>query len=226
MLKVFKFRKFDISTLQSDKVVVIVGRKRTGKSSLVKDILWHNFTVPVTITSTAEKDVDFYRECIPSSCIVSTSDDYVDVSKKVADRQRSMIEKCKIEPSIDPRCILICDDSICQEAEFQKMIINNRYFRVLTIYTTQYPYPVPQIETCVDFTFILKDSSPSSQYRKMLHKNYAHVFERFLFAEFEQVLEEITNDHGVMVIANAAIGSLEDCVFWYKAIIHDPFNMS
>ena len=32
-------KKFDISTMKSDKVVVFIGKRETGKSFLVKDLL-------------------------------------------------------------------------------------------------------------------------------------------------------------------------------------------
>jgi ABC-type polar amino acid transport system ATPase subunit len=35
-----KLRKFDMTKIKHDKVVVLIGKRETGKSFLVKDLLW------------------------------------------------------------------------------------------------------------------------------------------------------------------------------------------
>ena len=40
-------RKFDIRSITPDKVCVFIGKRETGKSFLVKDLLWHHRAVPI-----------------------------------------------------------------------------------------------------------------------------------------------------------------------------------
>ena len=40
-------RKFDMKMIPQDAVCVFIGRRRTGKSTLVKDLLWHHQNIPI-----------------------------------------------------------------------------------------------------------------------------------------------------------------------------------
>ena len=42
-----QLRKFDITQIKSDKVCVFIGKRETGKSFLVKDLLFTNTFIPV-----------------------------------------------------------------------------------------------------------------------------------------------------------------------------------
>ena len=39
-------KKFDITSISSDKVCVFIGKRETGKSFLVKDLLYYHRSVP------------------------------------------------------------------------------------------------------------------------------------------------------------------------------------
>ena len=38
-----QLRKFDINDIKDDKVVVLIGKRDTGKSFLCKDVLYHHY---------------------------------------------------------------------------------------------------------------------------------------------------------------------------------------
>ena len=62
-----KLKKFDMSSIKSDKVVLFIGKRETGKSFLVRDLLWHNRDLPVgTVISGTEGANQFYSKMIPS----------------------------------------------------------------------------------------------------------------------------------------------------------------
>jgi hypothetical protein len=42
-----KLEKFDINSITSDKVCVLIGKRETGKSFLVKDLLWYHKNIPL-----------------------------------------------------------------------------------------------------------------------------------------------------------------------------------
>lgn len=44
-----QLRKFDPSKMADDKVCVFIGKRGTGKSTLVTDILWHKKHIPAGI---------------------------------------------------------------------------------------------------------------------------------------------------------------------------------
>ena len=50
-----QLKKFDMSSIAPDKVVIMVGKRNTGKSFLVKDLLWYHQRIPVgTVISATE----------------------------------------------------------------------------------------------------------------------------------------------------------------------------
>ena len=53
-----KLRKFDMKMIPQDAVCVFIGRRRTGKSTLVKDLLFHHQNIPMgpVISGTEESN--------------------------------------------------------------------------------------------------------------------------------------------------------------------------
>ena len=50
-----ELRKFNIQSIKPDKVCVFIGKRETGKSFLVKDLLYHHRKIPVgTVISGTE----------------------------------------------------------------------------------------------------------------------------------------------------------------------------
>jgi len=61
-----KLKKFNMSSIKDDKVVIFIGKRETGKSFLVKDLLWHHKDLPVgTVISGTEGANQFYSKTIP-----------------------------------------------------------------------------------------------------------------------------------------------------------------
>ena len=62
-----ELKKFDISTIGADKVCVFIGKRETGKSFLVKDLLYYHKNVPIgTVISGTEGANQFYSKMVPS----------------------------------------------------------------------------------------------------------------------------------------------------------------
>ena len=61
-----ELKKFDISKIEDDAVMAFIGRRRTGKSVIVKDILYHKRHIPFgTVISGTEAGNGFYGNHIP-----------------------------------------------------------------------------------------------------------------------------------------------------------------
>ena len=67
-------RKFDMSKLRSDSVIVMIAKRNSGKSVLCKDILYHHRAIPCgMVISPTEKANKYYSNFIPDSFVY---DDY------------------------------------------------------------------------------------------------------------------------------------------------------
>ena len=61
-----ELRKFDLTEIKDDKVVVLIGKRDTGKSFLCRDILYHHAAIPVgQVISGTEGANQFYSQIVP-----------------------------------------------------------------------------------------------------------------------------------------------------------------
>lgn len=215
---------FDIKKIKKDSIIITIGKRNTGKSFLVKDILYHNRDIPLgMIISRTDHLSHFYDQFIPGMLIHKRYD--ADVIDKLFKRQ----EKAIHEKWSNPSAFLLFDDCLSDSKSWSKderikeIFFNGRWYKLLFILTMQAPMGIPpDLRTNIDFTFILKNNNAND--REKLYKNYAGVFPTREI--FEHVLDSCTEDHHCLVIDNTTNSNkLEDQVFIYKASKHDDFKI-
>ena len=220
-----QLRKFDMSQIKDDKVVVLIGKRETGKSFLCKDLLHHHKDIPCgQVISATEAANGYYKKMVPPLFI---HDEYKPaIIANVLKRQRMMIEKINSNINIDPRLFLLLDDCIYDQSwvkdkNVRSLFMNGRHFKILFVITMQYALGIPpNLRTNVDFVFILRENFVNN--RKRLYEHYAGMFPTFEM--FSQVMDQCTENFECIVINNnAKSNKLEDQVFWYKASDHDDF---
>lgn len=226
-------RKFDISSIKDDSVVVLIGRRNTGKSYLVKDLLYYNRDIPIgTVISPTESANQFYNDIIPSLFI---HDEYTpQLIQNVLKRQKIITKRINKENAsygkcnIDPRAFLLLDDCLYDDCwkkdkSIKYIFLNGRHVKVMLLITMQYPLGIPpSLRTNVDYTFILRE--PFLNNRKRIYENYAGMFPTFDC--FSTVMDQCTENYECLVINNnIKSNKLEDQVYWYKAEPHEPFTI-
>jgi len=228
-----KLRRFDIRSIKPDKVVVFIGKRETGKSFLVKDLLYYHKDIPLgTVISGTEAANTFYGNMVPSLFIHDAFTPQV-VANAVK-RQRLVIKKINKDKAqfgssnIDPRAFLILDDCLYDQSwvrdeNIRNLFMNGRHFKMFFIITMQYALGVPpNLRTNIDYVFILRENYVSN--RKRLYEHYAGMFPSFEI--FCQVMDACTEDFQCLVVNNnAKSNKLEDQVFWYKAEPHSEFKI-
>ena len=61
-----QLRRFDPSKIADDKVCIFIGKRGSGKSTLVTDILWHKRHIPVgVVMSATEEGNHHYKQFVP-----------------------------------------------------------------------------------------------------------------------------------------------------------------
>ncbi len=229
----FNIKKFDMKSIQQDAVAIFIGRRRTGKSTLVRDLLYHHQSMPAgTVISGTEESNSFYGKMIPPIFIHGEYNpmilaNYVKRQKLIMARIAKDAEQ-GIQSRIDPRSFLILDDCMYDDSwthdkNIRYIFMNGRWLKVFFIITMQYPLGIqPALRTNVDYVFILREPYPSN--RKRIYENYGGAFPTFEF--FCQVMDQCTQNYECLVINNATQSNkLEDCIFWYKANIHGDFRI-
>ena len=223
-----ELKKFDISQITNDKVVVLIGKRDTGKSFLCKDILYHHQNIPVgQVISGTEGANQFYSKIVPKLFIHEefTSE----IVQNMLKRQKMMIDRInKGENGIDPQAFLILDDCLydntwAKDKWIRSVFMNGRHYKLLFLLTMQYALGIPpNLRTNIDYVFILRENYVSN--RKRLYEHYAGMFPNFEM--FCQVMDQCTENYECLVINNnAKSNKLTDQVFWYKAEPREDFKI-
>ena len=235
-LELKKFNMKNISFKPNENkgpVIVLIGRRDTGKSFLVRDLLYYHQDIPIgTVISGTEAGNGFYSEHVPKLFI---HDEYNSgIIENILKRQRSVLKQVKKEmvaykrTTIDPRTFVILDDCLydnkwAKDKMMRLMFMNGRHWKIMLFITMQYPLGVPpNLRTNIDYVFILRE--PYITNRKRIFENYAGMFPTF--ESFCQVMDQCTENYECLVINNnAKSNKLQDQIFWYKADPHGPFRL-
>lgn len=200
---------------QGGSKVFIIGKPGQGKSTLIRDILFHKCRIFPTgiVMSGTEDSNSFFGKIFPDLFVYPNYDE--GVIKDFIVRQ-----KMALKQTPNPWSILLLDDCaddtrVFRQPTQQALMKNGRHWKMLYILSLQYALDVPPvIRTLVDGTFILRETSRAT--RKKLWENYASCIDNF--EDFCTLMDALTNDYSALYIHNAIqSNSIEDCVFWYKA---------
>ena len=219
--------RFNINDIKDDKVVVLIGKRDTGKSFLCKDILYRHRNIPVgTVISGTEGANQFYSKIVPKLFI--HGEYTAALIHNMIKRQKMLISKVNEGETLDPRAFLILDDCLYDNAwtkdtNMRSVFMNGRHYKLLFLLTMQYALGIPpNLRTNIDYVFILRENYVSN--RKRLYEHYAGMFPTFEM--FCQVMDQCTENYECLVINNnAKSNKLTDQVFWYKAEPHGPFKI-
>lgn len=221
-----KIKNIDISKLCKNPSIVMVAKRGSGKSWVIRSLLkeFDRQGMPGgVIISKTERLSPFYGKFYPDLFI---HDEYnVDIIEKLLYRQRLMKkkkkQKKKIGKKIDPRCFLVMDDCMSEKSKWNKeqttfeVLFNGRHYEITYILTLQDPMGIPpDIRGNIDYAFLLASDNETNM--RKLHQHYAGMFPNYY--AFKSVFEQLTSDFGCMVIANRGPRvDFTDKVLRYKA---------
>tara|TARA_Y100001970_G_scaffold237392_1_gene297861 strand:+ start:2829 stop:3668 length:840 start_codon:yes stop_codon:yes gene_type:complete len=234
-----ELKKFDMRSISfrpdenKGPVVVLIGRRDTGKSFLVRDLLYHHQDIPIgTVISGTEAGNGFFSKHVPKLFI---HDEYnTAIIENILKRQKSVLKQIKKEmeaykkTTIDPRAFVILDDCLydnkwTKDVMMRLLFMNGRHWKIMLVITMQYPLGIPpNLRTNIDYVFILRE--PYIANRKRIYENYAGMFPTF--ESFTQVMDQCTENFECLVINNnSKSNKLVDQIFWYKAESHSNFKL-
>jgi hypothetical protein len=234
-----ELKKFDMKSISfkpnenKGPVVVLIGKRDTGKSFLVRDLLFYQQDIPIgTVISGTEEGNGFYAKMVPKLFVHNEYN--TAIIENVLKRQRTVLKQIKKEietykrSNIDPRAFVILDDCLydntwARDKMMRLLFMNGRHWKVMLIITMQYPLGIPPtLRTNIDYVFILRENYIAN--RKRIYENYAGMFPTF--ESFCQVMDQCTENYECLVINNnSKSNKLHDQVFWYKADNHNDFRL-
>ena len=220
MVSKLNIRKFDPSTIAPDAVVLLVGKRGTGKSTLLKDLMYHmrhklDFGLAMSPTEECTSDLSSY---VPSSCIYN--DFMGDKVDALLEEQRKAVKR-----GSGRRVFLLLDDcmydkKIMRGLNVRNLFMNGRHRRIFFINCQQYVMDMPpDLRSQVDFVFVMRDNIRSN--KEKLWKFFFGIFSNF--NDFNAVMDNCTQNFECLVYnGKKASTNIEDCVFWYKADVTLP----
>lgn len=218
-----QLRKFNPASMKDDKVCVVIGKRNTGKSTLVTDILYHKKHLPAGIVMSAtEEGNHHYQQYVPDLFIYGDYDR--DAIERVLERQRQILLQNR---PISPAFILLddCmyDKKFMKDTCIRKCFMNGRHWKIFFMLTMQYCMDLtPDLRANVDYVFILRENI--IQNREKLYKAFFGIFPTFDM--FNQIMNACTENYECLVLDNTSKSNkIEDCVFWYKAKLHPQFRI-
>ena len=234
-----ELKKFDMKSIQfkpnenKGPVVVLIGKRDTGKSFLVRDLLYYQQDIPIgTVISGTEEGNGFYNKMVPRLFIHNEYN--TAIIENILKRQKTVLKQVKKEmeaykrSTIDPRAFVILDDCLydntwARDKMMRLLFMNGRHWKVMLVITMQYPLGIPPtLRTNIDYVFILRENYIAN--RKRIYENYAGMFPTF--ESFCQVMDQCTENYECLVVNNnSKSNKLNDQVFWYKADSHGDFRL-
>jgi len=204
--------------------ILMIAKRNSGKSWIVRAIMYHFKDIPVGLVISQSDDVNpFYYNFFPDSFIYYKY--RTDIIEKLMMRQGEIITKAKHKvlegKKIDTRAFIVMDDCLSSKGSWVrdepilKLLFEGRHYHIMYILTLQTPLGItPELRSNFDYVFLLAEDFVSNQ--KKLYEHYAGMFPDL--NSFRQIFAQLTEDFGSMVIANkGARRNFLDKIFWYRA---------
>lgn len=234
-----ELKKFDMKSISfkpnesKGPVVVLIGKRDTGKSFLVRDLLYYHQDIPIgTVISGTEEGNGFYGKLVPKLFIHNEYN--TAIIENILKRQRDVLKQIKREmeqfkrTTIDPRAFVILDDCLfdntwAKDKMMRLLFMNGRHWKIMLVITMQFPLGIPPLlRTNIDYVFILRENIIGN--RKRIYEHYAGMFPTF--EAFCQVMDQSTENYECLVVNNnSKSNKLQEQVFWYKAEPHGDFRL-
>ena len=214
----------------------MIGKKNTGKSTLIKAMMkkFENKGACIVISDTEISNKSF-SGYVGDSYIFDTYTP--ELLKRIMKRQETAVSRLtREERDANGRgeitrasLLFIMDDCAFSAKEWNKdpnikrIFMNGRHFAITFVLTLQDPMLIrPALRTNADWVFLLKDNNYTN--RKKLWEHYAGIFPTF--DAFNSVMLACTHDYRCLVVNNRSLSNeIQDVIFWWKAPIYGKFRV-
>ena len=211
-------KRFDTSTIKPHRIILIVGKRGTGKSTLIRDLMYRikdNVHIPMAMTPT-EESANMFEECMPESCVHSSfNSDAVD--RLIAFQRNRGKRKQKQRHILFVLDDMMYDKKVLKGQCMRDIFMNGRHLKISFINAMQYVMDMgPDLRSQVDYVFALRENIVSNRIK--LWKYFFGGFEHF--DDFCQVFTACTENNECIVCDNTVKSNdIKDMIFYYKADI-------
>jgi len=206
---------FRIDKIRPGNTALIIGRRNTGKTTTVLDILWHNRDIPLGLIVDGEGEYSRYKQVIPSQF---RHEEYTeDIPRAVAKRQKAIVRKRDTGTDTRGFCVMddcLYDPSWTRNKYIRYMLKERQNLDLLFIVSGLYVFGLSQqIVSTFDYVFLsIERYTPSI---KRLHALYAATF--MTYDTFAALMYRIDPSDTTMIVIDNTSSScrIEDRIFFY-----------
>ncbi len=210
---------FNLADVPDDAVCLLIGKRATGKTTLIKDLLYFKQSFPIGIAIECLKN---YQDMLPSQLI--HEEFRTVIVTRLLERQDAMRERA----GVDRRAFICMDDCLydnrwTSDRHVLSLFQNGRQYGLLTILAIQYPMGIPSsIKECVDYLFVMRENMVTVQKR---------IYEQFVsdivptFEVFNSLMDRLEGFECLVIKKGVPFTHWSECVFLYHAEVHSPFKI-
>jgi len=224
-------QEFDPSQMKLDATIVAVGKRRTGKTWVFRNIMYmfrDQFQAGLIISQTDELN-KFWRDYVPKKYIFNRYDP--EILQAVFRRQKKILndvnkteeEKDKEAPFFILLDDVISDNRLKYDEALMELFVAGRHYRLFVLITTQYAKAItPTLRGNTDYCFMMK----CLQQRQLeaLWEDFGSFLTKDAFA---QIINAYTEDNEVLVVNTCPDTEVDplSMLGWWKAEDPGPFQM-
>ena len=223
--------EFNLDDIKLDGTIVAVGKRRTGKSWVFRNLMYHmkdKIPAGIVISQTDELN-KFWRQYIPAKYIYPRYEP--EILDAVFKRQKKILndnsltdeEKDKAAPFFILLDDVISDTRLKYDANLMELFVAGRHYRLFVLITTQYAKAItPTIRGNTDYCFIMK--TIQQRQREALWEDFADFLTKDAFG---QIVDAFTEDNEVLIVDTCPEKEVDplQMLYWWKACDPGEFQM-
>lgn len=217
-----RIRCWDPSTIKPGRIVLLVGRRGSGKSTIMRSILYHmrkNLDFGIAMSPTQES-LQTFRDMMPDAWI------YNDFSQSKLEELLAMQRQRAQKADKKKRQLFVVMDDCLYDKKVLKslcvrdLFMNGRHYSTMLLCCAQYVMDMsPDLRSNVDYIVCTREMILNNKMK--LWRYFFGCFEKF--EQFSMCLDKTTENYSALVLDNTGNSNkLEDCVFWYRAPLDLP----
>ena len=227
----YRIFEFDTDAMVPNSHILIIGKRGTGKSWLVRELLKKYITTEAAlekslIVAPTDRMNPFYGSIYPNKEIkyqLDENDLKLYLKECILDIENARVNKGNDEndvyTDIDNGCVVL-DDALRsvkmhnKMESLQEILMNGRHYKTSVIATIQILLGLtPELRNNFDYVFLGREDSTIC--KKKLYNSFGSIFPTYDM--FDQVFKRCTENYSFMVIDNRRpTNDISDKIFWYK----------